>query len=167
MEHWRAVIKVAFIGAGSVEFTRNVVTDLCSYPELNGRLHFALHDISAERLSWADRLTRRIVAQTGAKAEVSTTLERREALRGAAWVVNEIQVGGYAATRLDFDIPARYGVRQTIWTAAATTCTRPRFSTRTPRPRSLSIRPSPCATTCWRRTGRCCPRRCCAENPRA
>jgi alpha-galactosidase len=68
MEHWRAVIKVAFIGAGSVEFTRNVVTDLCSYPELTGQLHFALHDISAERLSWADRLTRRIVAQTGAKA---------------------------------------------------------------------------------------------------
>ncbi|HEV8220252.1 MAG TPA: hypothetical protein VGQ05_08320 [Streptosporangiaceae bacterium] len=110
------MIKVAFIGAGSVEFTRNVVTDLCSYPELTGRLHFALHDISAERLSWADRLTRRIVAQTGANAEVTTTLARREAL-----------------------------------------------STRTPRPRSPSIRPSPCATTCWRRTGRCCPRRCCAD----
>ena len=60
------MIKVAFIGAGSVEFTRNVVTDLCSYPELNGRLHFALHDISAERLSWADRLARCLVAARGA-----------------------------------------------------------------------------------------------------
>jgi alpha-galactosidase len=108
------VIKVAFIGAGSVEFTRNVVTDLCSYPELDGQLHFALHDISAERLSWADRLARRIAAQTGAKAEFSATLDRGEALCGASYVVNEIQVGGYPATRLDFDIPARYGVRQTI-----------------------------------------------------
>jgi alpha-galactosidase len=108
------VIKVAFIGAGSVEFTRNVVTDLCSYPELDGQLHFALHDISAERLSWADRLARRIAAQTGAKAEFSATLDRGDALRGASYVVNEIQVGGYPATRLDFDIPARYGVRQTI-----------------------------------------------------
>jgi alpha-galactosidase len=114
MEHWRAVIKVAFIGAGSVEFTRNVVTDLCSYPGLVGQLHFALHDISAGRLAHAERLAHRISAQTGAKAEVSATTSRREALRGARYVVNEIQVGGYAATRLDFDIPARYGVRQTI-----------------------------------------------------
>ena len=114
MEHLRVVIKVAFIGAGSVEFTRNVVTDLCSYPELAGRLHFALHDISAGRLSWADRLARRIVAQTGAEAEISATLDRREALLGASYVVNEIQVGGYEATKIDFRIPAGYGVRQTI-----------------------------------------------------
>ena len=46
MEHYRAVIKVTFFGAGSVEFTRNVATDLCSYPEFRGGLHFALYDIS-------------------------------------------------------------------------------------------------------------------------
>jgi hypothetical protein len=51
MEHYRAVIKVTFIGAGSVEFTRNVANDLCSYPEFGGDLHFALYDISAERLA--------------------------------------------------------------------------------------------------------------------
>ncbi|HEY0932747.1 MAG TPA: alpha-galactosidase [Trebonia sp.] len=108
------MIKVAFIGAGSVEFTQNVATDLCSYPELRGNLHFALYDISAERLSHAERLVRRISAQTGAGAVVTATRDRRTALAGARYVINEIQVGGYAATRADFDIPAEYGVRQTI-----------------------------------------------------
>ncbi len=114
MKHYRAVIKVTFVGAGSVEFTRNVVTDLCSYPELSGRLHFALHDISAERLAHAELLANRIARQTGSNAFVTATPDRREALTDADYVVNEIQVGGYRATRLDFDIPARYGVRQTI-----------------------------------------------------
>ncbi|MGO9217313.1 MAG: alpha-glucosidase/alpha-galactosidase [Streptosporangiaceae bacterium] len=108
------MIKVTFVGAGSIEFTRNVVTDLCAYPEFRGELHLALYDISAERLAFAERLARRIAAQSGAGATVSATLERREALDGARYVINEVQVGGYAATRADFDIPARYGVRQTI-----------------------------------------------------
>lgn len=113
MEHYQAVVKVAFIGAGSVEFTRNVVTDLCSYPELSG-LRFALHDISAERLAHAELLATRIARQTGSDAVVTATPDRRAALADADYVVNEIQVGGYEATRRDFDIPARYGVRQTI-----------------------------------------------------
>jgi alpha-galactosidase len=108
------VIKVTFIGAGSVEFTRNVATDLCSSPDFRGGLHFALYDISAERLAHAERLVRRISEQTGAEATVSATADRRAALSGANYVINEVQVGGYAATRADFDIPARYGVRQTI-----------------------------------------------------
>src|SRR3984885_12939207 len=114
MEHYRAVINLAFIGAGSVEFTRNVATDLCSYPEFRGGLHFALYDISAERLAHAERLVNRISAQTGAAATVTVTQDRRAALARATYVINEVQVGGYAATRADFDIPARYGVRQTI-----------------------------------------------------
>jgi alpha-galactosidase len=108
------VIRVTFIGAGSVEFTRNVTTDLCGYPELRGRLHFALYDISAERLAHAERLVSQISAQTGAEATVTATQDRRTALAGARYVINEVQVGGYAATRADFDIPARYGLRQTI-----------------------------------------------------
>ncbi len=108
------MITVAFIGAGSVEFTRNVVTDLCSYPELAGDLTLALHDISADRLEFAAALTRQIVAQTGSRAAVRASQDRAEILAGADYVINEIQVGGYASTRADFDIPARYGVRQTI-----------------------------------------------------
>ncbi len=114
MEHYRAVIKVTFVGAGSIEFTRNVVTDLCGYPEFRGGLHLSLYDISAERLAHAERLARRISEQSGAGATVSATQDRREALAGARYVINEVQVGGYDATRADFDIPAKYGVRQTI-----------------------------------------------------
>ena len=108
------MIKVTFVGAGSVEFTRHVVTDLCSYPEFRGGLHLSLYDISAERLEFAARLAQQIVTQTGAAATVTATQDRRAALAGAQYVINEVQVGGYAATRADFDIPARYGVRQTI-----------------------------------------------------
>src|SRR6201994_1873842 len=107
-------MKVTFVGAGSVEFTRNVVTDLCSYPEFAGQLQLSLYDISAERLAFAERLARQIVDQTGAAATVTGTRDRREALAGADYVINEVQVGGYRSTRADFDIPARYGVRQTI-----------------------------------------------------
>ncbi len=114
MQHCRAVIKVAFIGAGSIEFTRNVVTDLCGYPELAGDLHLALHDISPERLAFAEALTRQIVAQSGAGAQVTASAQRGPALDGARYVINEVQVGGYPATLTDFEIPARYGVRQTI-----------------------------------------------------
>jgi alpha-galactosidase len=108
------VIKVTFFGAGSVEFTRNVATDLCSYPEFRGGLHFALYDISPERLAHAKRLVSRISEQTGAEATVTATQDLPASLAGARYVINEVQVGGYPATRADFDIPARYGVRQTI-----------------------------------------------------
>jgi alpha-galactosidase len=106
--------KVALIGAGSVEFTRNVVTDLCGFTELHGQLELSLHDIDAERLGYAAALVRRINEQTGAGARVSSSIDRLTAVEGADYVINEIQVGGYTATRADFDIPARYGVRQTI-----------------------------------------------------
>lgn len=109
-----AMVKVAFIGAGSVEFTRNVVTDLCSFSELHGEFELSLHDIDAERLGYAEALARRISSQLGAGARVTSSLDRRTAIEGADFVVNEIQVGGYTATRRDFDIPAKYGLRQTI-----------------------------------------------------
>ena len=108
------VIKIAFIGAGSIEFTRNVATDLCGFAELSGRLHLSLHDISAERLAFAERLVNRIVEQTGAVVTVTASLDRAVAIEGAKYVINEVQVGGYDATRLDFDIPAKFGLRQTI-----------------------------------------------------
>ncbi len=108
------MIKVTFFGAGSVEFTRSVATDLCSYPEFRRGLHFALYDISADRLAHARRLVSRISEQTGAEATVTATQDMHAALAGASYVINEVQVGGYTATRADFDIPARYGLRQTI-----------------------------------------------------
>lgn len=106
--------KVAIIGAGSVEFTRNVMADLSSYPELQGQLHVALHDIDPERLGYAQRAAENIVARAGAGHTVSAHLDRREAFDGADYLINEIQVGGVPSTTIDFDIPRTYGLRQTI-----------------------------------------------------
>src|SRR2546429_2219131 len=106
--------RVAIIGAGSVEFTRNVVADLCSFPELAGQVTIALHDINAERLMYSERATASIVRRTGAGHRVEASAERRPAVEGADYVINEIQVGGYRHTLKDFEIPKKYGVRQTI-----------------------------------------------------
>src|SRR6266550_1113918 len=106
--------RVAIIGAGSVEFTRNVVADLCSFPELAGRVTIALHDINAERLMYSERAAASIVRRTGAGHRVEASAERRPAVEGADYVINEIQVGGYRHTLKDFEIPKKYGVRQTI-----------------------------------------------------
>ena len=106
--------KIAIIGAGSVEFTRNILTDLCSVPDLAGTLEFALHDIDAERLAYAERAGHHVVERFDAGHAVTAHADRRGAFDGADYLINEIQVGGYAATRTDFDIPRRYGMRQTI-----------------------------------------------------
>ena len=106
--------KVTIIGAGSVEFTRNILADLCSYDELHGGLAIALHDIDADRLRTAEGAARRLIERTGAGYEVAAFPDRRAAFDGADYLINEIQVGGYAATLTDFEVPRRYGLRQTI-----------------------------------------------------
>jgi alpha-galactosidase len=106
--------RLAVIGAGSVEFTRNIIADLCSYRELHGSLTVALHDIDDERLEYSARAARSIVERTGAAYAVEAHADRRAALDGASYVINEIQVGGYEATLRDFEIPKKYGLKQTI-----------------------------------------------------
>jgi alpha-galactosidase len=106
--------KVTIIGAGSVEFTRNILADLCSFTELHGSFSISLHDIDAERLAYAERVARQVVEKTGARYEVAAHADRRAAFDGADYLINEIQVGGYRATVTDFEIPKRYGLRQTI-----------------------------------------------------
>jgi alpha-galactosidase len=108
------MIRVTIIGAGSVEFTRNVVADLCSFSELAGALTIGLHDIDAERLAYAERAAASLVRRAGAGYRVQACAERRPAVEGADYVINEIQVGGYRATHADFEIPKKYGLRQTI-----------------------------------------------------
>jgi alpha-galactosidase len=101
--------KIAFVGAGSTVFTRNLVGDVLSMPELAGETTFALMDIDEERLRAAERVTRGLGA-----TRVEATRDRRTALDGADYVVTSFQVGGLPATRIDFDVPKRFGVRQTI-----------------------------------------------------
>ena len=84
------MIRIAIIGAGSVEFTRNVVADLSSFAELEGQVVIALHDIDAERLAYAERAAASIVRRTGAGFRVEASAERRPAVEGADYA-NEMQ----------------------------------------------------------------------------
>jgi alpha-galactosidase len=105
--------KVAFVGAGSATFTRELLTDLFSYEELRG-LRIALYDIDPERLETASAVARRLDGDLRAGAEITAHIERRAALDGADFVINIVQVGMHAATVADLDLPARHGLRQTI-----------------------------------------------------
>ena len=104
---------IVFLGAGSVVFTRELLTDLLGFAEFaDARL--VLHDIDPERLATAKALAGRIADAYGVRPSVVATLDRRAALDGADFVINAIQVGMYPATRVDFEVPARFGLRQTI-----------------------------------------------------
>ena len=104
---------VTFIGAGSVVFTRQLVADLLGFAELRD-ISIVLHDVDATRLAVAEGTARQVNERLGASATITSTLDRREALEGADFVINTIQVGGIAATRKDLEIPARYRLNQTI-----------------------------------------------------
>jgi alpha-galactosidase len=107
--------KIAFIGAGSAVFTRNLVADVLSHRELRDETTFALMDIDADRLRTAEIVTQRLIAARSASARIEATTDRRAALDGADYVVTSFQVGGYRpSTVIDFEIPKRYGLRQTI-----------------------------------------------------
>src|SRR5258705_1727086 len=105
--------RIVLVGAGSVEFTRNLLGDILSSPALRDSA-IALQDIGPERLATAERMARWTATALGATPAISAHLDRREALRDADFVVNTIQVGGARATQLDFDVPARFGLRYTI-----------------------------------------------------
>lgn len=104
--------KIAFVGAGSVVFTRQLVADLLRFGDLD--LELALHDVDQERLDVAEGTAHRLVEQLEHPARISATLDRKTALDGADFVINMIQVGGIDATITDLEIPARHGLRQTI-----------------------------------------------------
>jgi len=107
------VSKVAFIGAGSVVFTKNLLTDILSFQELR-ETTVALHDIDPERLETAGMMARRTSEQLGAGAKVEEHSDPRGALEGADFVINMVQIGMHEATVIDFEIPKQYGLKQTI-----------------------------------------------------
>ncbi len=106
--------KIAFIGAGSTVFTRKLVGDVLSLPELADTTTFTLMDIDPERLGTSEAIARRLAEAHGARATVEATLDRRIALDGADYVVTSFQVGGLDASVVDFEVPKRFGLRQTI-----------------------------------------------------
>jgi alpha-galactosidase len=106
--------KIVLIGAGSVVFSKNLIGDVLLYPELRD-CHVALVDIDAERLHTAERMTQKVAAAVQAQPTISAHTDRRAALPGADYVINTIQVGGYRpSTVIDFDVPKRHNLRQTI-----------------------------------------------------
>lgn len=106
--------KICLIGAGSIVFTRNLLGDILSYPELAG-CEIALHDIDEHRLRLAEQVAQRLAKALGAQPTITASVDRRRALEGARFVISTIQVGGYKpATVTDFEIPKKYGLEQTI-----------------------------------------------------
>lgn len=104
---------VAFVGAGSVEFTTDLLTDLSRW-DSEMPMTWRLHDIDEQRLATAAGVARALVSQRGLRAVVETHPQRRSALDGADAVVVTVMIGGLEATRADLTIPAELGLRQTI-----------------------------------------------------
>lgn len=106
--------KVTFIGAGSTVFAKNVLGDIMATPALQG-FELALYDIDLQRLNDSASMLQNLKKSSGSTCTVNMYTDRKEALRGAKYVVNAIQVGGYdPCTITDFEIPKKYGLRQTI-----------------------------------------------------
>ena len=110
-------MKLTFLGAGSTVFARNVIGD-CMCTEALRDSVFALYDIDPKRLEESRTILEAIRKNTGGYGRIECYCgveNRKEALRGADFVVNAIQVGGYdPCTITDFEIPKKYGLRQTI-----------------------------------------------------
>ncbi len=106
--------KITFIGAGSCVFTKNLLGDILQFPEL-GECEIALMDIDSERLRIAEILANKVAGKLGVKPKITAYSDRRAAIAGANYVINTIQVGGYKpCTVTDFEIPKKYGLKQTI-----------------------------------------------------
>jgi alpha-galactosidase len=106
--------KIAFIGAGSTVFMKNIVGDVLQRPALAGA-RIALMDVNAQRLEESAVVARKLAAILQAPAVVETFTDQRRALEGADFVVVAFQIGGYEpCTVTDFEVPKKYGLRQTI-----------------------------------------------------
>lgn len=108
------MIKIAMIGAGSTVFMQNILTDVL-LEHCFKDCHVALQDIDEKRLKTSQLVAEKISATVNAAPTITATTDRRTALKGADFVIIMIQVGGYKpATVIDFEIPAKYGLTQTI-----------------------------------------------------
>ncbi|MBN9024031.1 MAG: alpha-glucosidase/alpha-galactosidase, partial [Rhizobiales bacterium] len=105
--------KIAIIGAGSVGFTKKLVSDILCVPELR-EVEFALTDISEHNLSMVRQILDRMVAENKLPTRITATTNRREALAGARYVISCVRVGGLEAYADDIRIPLKYGVDQCV-----------------------------------------------------
>ncbi len=106
--------KITFIGAGSTVFAKNLLGDILSFPELANST-ISLMDIDPVRLKTSEIVAHKVAQFFDAKPKIEATLDRRQALDGADYAISMFQVGGYKpSTVVDFEIPKKYGIRQTI-----------------------------------------------------
>ncbi len=106
--------KITFLGAGSTVFAKNLLGDILSFPELAGST-ISLMDIDPERLHTTELVAARVAKAVGAHPVIEATHDRRRALDGADYAISMFQIGGYRpGTVVDFEIPKKYGLRQTI-----------------------------------------------------
>ena len=105
--------KVAMIGAGSVVFCKTLMSDIMATPTLEGT-EFALMSRTEPKLRRMEEFGKRMLRDNGIRGSVWATLDRREAIRDADFVVVMIQVGGHDAFGIDYHIPLKYGVDQCI-----------------------------------------------------
>lgn len=105
--------KITMIGAGSVVFTLNLLGDILAFPEL-AEAEIALMDIDPERLRIAEIMARKVASSLNAHPTITAYADRKAALEGANYAINTIQVGGVPSTLIDFEVPKRYGLQQTI-----------------------------------------------------
>ena len=106
--------RIAFIGAGSTVFMKNIVGDILMRPAISGAT-IALMDVNPQRLAVSELVARKIIQTLGVKAQLETHSDQRRALERADFVIVAFQIGGYEpCTVTDFEVPKRYGLRQTI-----------------------------------------------------
>jgi alpha-galactosidase len=105
--------KIVLNGAGSVEFTKELLADILGFEDLAGST-IALFDVNGERLETAEAIARWTVEALDVPATIEPHVDRRAALEGADHVISMIRVGGHEGLRLDFEIPGHHGVRQTM-----------------------------------------------------
>src|SRR5690606_38812050 len=106
--------KITFIGAGSTIFAKNLMGDILGYPEL-GDSTLTLFDIDPQRLHTSEIVAHKVSEALGVKPVIKTTTDRCEALEGADYAISMFQVAGYKpGTVVDFEVPKKYGLRQTI-----------------------------------------------------
>ena len=107
-------MKISFLGAGSTVFVKNVVGDLIFTKEI-GEFEVALFDIDANRLEDSYLVLNYLNNKYNGKAKIKKYFDRKECLRGASFIINAIQVGGYEpCTVTDFEVPKKFGLKQTI-----------------------------------------------------
>jgi alpha-galactosidase len=106
--------KIAMIGAGSTVFMKNLVGDILHEPLLNDA-EISLMDIDEKRLATSEIVAGKVAEALGARPRIRATTDRRKALEGADYVVTMIQVAGFRpGTVVDFEVPKKFGLRQTI-----------------------------------------------------